>query len=162
MLGRRPRLSAEGAALAGTARPGNGGCGRLAARGGSGLGGGTGGGFLPGSPSGSENGGRQPSERVAQAPRSPSFPSPRAAHELSTAPSSRGFAASPSAQPVPGFERGRGRHAEATFPAPLVRVRAARRQSHVSARPWPRAPPPPRSRLYSLPFPGRPVLSARQ
>lgn len=108
--------------------------------GGIGLGGGAGGGLLPGSPGGSENGGRQASERVAQAPRSPSFRSPWAAHELSTAPSSRGFGASPSAQPGSGFERGRGRHAEATFPAPLVRVRAARRQSRVSARPRPRAP----------------------
>lgn len=67
MLGRRPRLSAEGgreggsgARLAQHSR-GTAGVGGWQPGGGSGLGGGAGGGLLPGSPSGSENGGRQPS-----------------------------------------------------------------------------------------------------
>lgn len=57
---------------------------------------------------GSKNGGRQPSERVAQAPPSPSFRSPRAAQEPSTAPSSRRLRGSPLAERSRGFADGGG------------------------------------------------------
>lgn len=98
-----------------------------------GLGGRAGGGFLPGSPRSSKNGGRQASERVAQAPKSPSFRSPRAAHEPSTAPWSRRLRGSPLAERSRSFVRGRGRHAKATFPAPVLRVRAPRRRAIARA-----------------------------
>lgn len=97
---------------------------------GRGLGGRAGGGLLPGSWRSSKNGGRQPSERVAQAPRSPSFRSPGAAQELSTAPSSRRLRGSPLAERSRSLAEGGGAATQkATFPAPLLRVRAPRRRA---------------------------------
>ncbi|KAK2090369.1 hypothetical protein P7K49_031625, partial [Saguinus oedipus] len=60
----------------------------------------------------------------AQAPPWPSFRPPRAAREPSTAPLPRNPRRPRLAELRQRSVWGRGRHAEATFPAPLVRVRA--------------------------------------
>lgn len=105
--------------------------------GGSGLGGGARGGLLPGSPSGSENGGRQPSGAGRAGAAEPVLPRPTSCPQR---PPPEVWALRHRHSPGRALSGGGAATQRPRFPAPLVRVRAARRQSRVSARPRPWAP----------------------
>ncbi|VTJ61277.1 Hypothetical predicted protein [Marmota monax] len=85
-----------------------------------------------------------------------SFRPPRVAHEQSTAASSRALRRSQLAELGKRSMRGRSRHAAATFPAPLVRVRAIPSGKRL------RAPPPRPPARASAPSPFRAGQSRQQ